>query len=632
MDTSWHGLLPGLAILAIFVSAWTLGFDWLEARTRLRRELFGILVAGAGVILLMLVPFEVRPGVITDLRGSLIIVAGFLGSPLIGAAAGLIAAAFRAYLGGAGAVAGIVSIALAAAVGIGGRFLLRGRMASVRDLLIVAAASSIAALLGFFVLPPAIIVPTFAAAGPAIAVLSFVAVTVMGLTMTDAERRRQTARANVFYRSIIDALPEPVNAKDREGRFLAANPATARQVNAPDVAALIGKTYFDFFPWDVAEGFRADEERVLAAGEAETVEQVISRDGGSRQWLSTLKVPLRDRTGEVIGLLTHNHDITDRKLLQDEIAEGRRRLNEALKHMADGLAMFDKDARLVLCNEQYRAMFPKTADLRVPGTLLEDILRASAERGDQTNIPPGAIEVWIEQTLAGLGKPSERDIQLADGRWLTARSRPTADGGSLTVFTDVTKMKHAEEVLTGLNQRLADLASQDGLTGLMNRRGYDEALQRAFAQSRRSRTPLSLMFIDVDHFKAYNDTYGHLAGDDCLRTISNLLKHIFRRPSDVAARYGGEEFAAILPDTPEEGAKQLAETLRQTINAMGMKHAQSPIGVVTISIGVATVVAGGATARPDVLAARADAALYQAKATGRNRVISDTPRPLAAAG
>ena len=496
-----------------------------------------------------------------------------------------------------------------------------------------AVATSLAVPIGFLVLPAAIRLPTLIEGGPVIAVMTFMATMVAGLALMDADRRREVSRANLFYRAIIDSLPEPLNAKDLDGHFLAANPATARQLGAPDVASVIGKTDFDFHPQDLARRFRADEERVLAAGEPETIEQEISRQGGARVWSSTLKVPLRDRTGAIVGLLTHNHDITERKRLEDEIAESRRRLNEAMEHMADGLAMFDKEARLVLCNEQYRAMFPASADVRVPGARLEDILRASAERGDQTGIPAGAIDTWIGNTVANFAKPGETDLQMRDGRWIRARVRPTADGGSLTLMTDVTQIKKAEAALTDVNQRLMNLASEDGLTGLSNRRAFDVALRRAFGQSRRNGTPLSLLLVDVDHFKAYNDTYGHPAGDNCLRTIGNLLRMTLRRPSDVAARYGGEEFAAILPDTPEEGAMQLAEKLRKSILGLGMEHTGTKLGAVTVSIGVATMAAGSLVAHHDELMARADAALYAAKAGGRNRTIAAEPdQPLAAAG
>lgn len=632
MTASWQGLLQNLAILAILVSIWTHGLDWLEGKPRWRYEAFGCVLTGCGVVLVMMAPFEVRPGITTDLRSALIGLAGFLGSPLIGVVTGVIAAAYRIHFGGIGATPGVVSIAIATLVGIAGARLRRGRPATARDLLAFAAVCSVLPLTGSLVLPPSILLPVLAGSAVPLAAMSFVATMLAGLAVIEADRRREVATANLFYRGIIDALPEPLNAKDLDGRFLAANPATAAQVKAPDVAALIGKTDFDLHPEEAARRYRADEERVLATGTAETIEQVLTRADGTPMWLSTLKVPLRDRSGRIIGLLTQNHDISERKRMEDEVAAGRQRLKEATEYMADGLVMFDRDARIILCNEHFRAMFPLTADVRVPGARLADIMRISVARGERTDVPAGAVDAWIERNLASLTLPAEHDIRLADGRWIVARRRPTSDGGALAVLVDVTESKQAEAALTEANERLKNIASEDGLTGLTNRRAYDNALERACAQSRRDGTPLSLLFVDVDHFKAYNDTYGHPAGDNCLRTIGNLLRLNVRRPSDLTARYGGEEFAAILPDTPAEGAMKLAETVRQSILGLGMEHTGTRFGVVTVSIGVATMEAVG-SAGPKDLTARADEALYAAKAAGRNRTMfAEKPLPMAANG
>jgi diguanylate cyclase (GGDEF)-like protein len=140
---------------------------------------------------------------------------------------------------------------------------------------------------------------------------------------------------------------------------------------------------------------------------------------------------------------------------------------------------------------------------------------------------------------------------------------------------------------------------------------------------------VSLVFIDIDHFKKYNDHYGHLAGDDCLRRVAQALQHAVKRPFDLVARYGGEEFAVVLPDTGVPGAKRLAEEMRKAVELLDIAHAASPVsGRVTISAGVAAI-APEAGAQPDMLIAAADACLYEAKLAGRNRVViatHDDPR------
>jgi diguanylate cyclase (GGDEF)-like protein len=170
------------------------------------------------------------------------------------------------------------------------------------------------------------------------------------------------------------------------------------------------------------------------------------------------------------------------------------------------------------------------------------------------------------------------------------------------------------------NQQLERLSTLDTLTGLANRRRFDEALRQEWRRAARDGVPLSLIFCDIDFFKGYNDSYGHLAGDECLVRVAEVLRSTFNRPADLAARYGGEEFVLILADTNEEGAVRLAEKLRSKIETLAIPHRGSPIAArLTISLGVASVVPtprGGA----EELIARADAALYAAKQEGRNRV------------
>ncbi len=230
-------------------------------------------------------------------------------------------------------------------------------------------------------------------------------------------------------------------------------------------------------------------------------------------------------------------------------------------------------------------------------------------------------------------------IRLARGEelWLKDHARiefHSQDGIYLSVgcLTDVTKemqaeaqLKRIETSLQAINKELAIQVSIDGLTQIANRRYFDLMLKREWKRLRWERESLSLILCDVDYFKAYNDTYGHQAGDDCLRCVADAISCIATRPADVAARYGGEEFAIILPRTPASGAASLAETLRRRILDLEIEHnCSAAASVVTISIGVATVAApwqSAERASPDILVERADTALYAAKKQGRNRVV-----------
>lgn len=169
--------------------------------------------------------------------------------------------------------------------------------------------------------------------------------------------------------------------------------------------------------------------------------------------------------------------------------------------------------------------------------------------------------------------------------------------------------------------RLARQAMTDGLTGVLNRRALDDVCAREFRRSQRNGWPLAFILADVDHFKLYNDHYGHQAGDDCLKQVARAIEASMARAGDAAARFGGEEFACVLPETDEAGALKVATQIQTAVAALKIEHAQSKTAAyVSISIGVAL------TSDPDTrdaaaLVKHADAALYQAKAQGRDRVV-----------
>ena len=174
--------------------------------------------------------------------------------------------------------------------------------------------------------------------------------------------------------------------------------------------------------------------------------------------------------------------------------------------------------------------------------------------------------------------------------------------------------------LTRAYEAMEEQAIIDGLTGIPNRRHFSDRLSKEFDRSQRDNYPLSLMMIDVDKFKAYNDFYGHQSGDDCLRKIAQVIKTTLKRPGDFCARYGGEEFVVLLPQTDQSGAGLVADKIRENVYKLKIPHEKSlPSGVVTISLGLATK-PGEMPMSSEDLVSRADYALYQAKQKGRNRV------------
>jgi len=183
-----------------------------------------------------------------------------------------------------------------------------------------------------------------------------------------------------------------------------------------------------------------------------------------------------------------------------------------------------------------------------------------------------------------------------------------------------TELLEVTRQLQAANEMLQNLSYLDGLTGIANRRHFDQEFLQESRRSKREKTSLSLIMLDIDYFKAFNDTYGHLKGDDCLKTVATTLKKNLRRPGDFPARYGGEEFTVVLPNTDEVGAGIIAEELRTSIEKAGIEHINSLCADhVTVSLGVVTRFAGQADT-PDDLILAADRALYRSKHEGRNRV------------
>jgi diguanylate cyclase (GGDEF)-like protein len=190
--------------------------------------------------------------------------------------------------------------------------------------------------------------------------------------------------------------------------------------------------------------------------------------------------------------------------------------------------------------------------------------------------------------------------------------------GFVCVKRDIADRKDAEQRLLDAFAEVEKLALVDGLTGVANRREFDRSLEREWQRAIRDKTPISLLLIDVDRFKLFNDLNGHLAGDECLRQIARSACSPFHRITDLLARYGGEEFAGILPNTISADALTLAERIRALVAAQQIPHQGTEAGIVTISVGIATLqpVIGDVAS---TLIEAADAALYRAKVSGRNR-------------
>ncbi len=255
----------------------------------------------------------------------------------------------------------------------------------------------------------------------------------------------------------------------------------------------------------------------------------------------------------------------------------------------------------------YTAQRPCLADL-VLTDKIEAVTELYASFSSTTSETAISVDIWCDLPLTG--KRS----------YLTAVATPVYDLdwqiiGVMETVTDNTRIMAVEA-------KLQDLAGRDGLTSLPNRRTFDAALASEWRRAIRAGAPLSLLMVDIDHFKQYNDEFGHQGGDQCLIIVAQTLAETVHREGDLPARYGGEEFVVVLPSTDEDGAGLVAESIRANIEMRAIRHPLSSVGpCVTVSIGRATIIP---TADDNIekIVSLADMGLYQAKSLGRNRVCS----------
>jgi len=378
---------------------------------------------------------------------------------------------------------------------------------------------------------------------------------------------------------------------------------------------------------------------VLVAAEVVLAAVMLAVIGGDLRWPAGV-LPALVALGTVLTLALVTVVVALMRALRvaarrsDELAAAAQaasaRLGEAIEALPDGFALYDADDRLAVFNRRYRELYAASAPAVEVGTRFEDLLRYGLARGQYPEAV-GREESWLAERLGRHREPAGPDIQqLPANRWLRIDERRTASDGIAGVRIDVTDLMRREQELQRLNAQLdaanallTRLSDTDALTGLANRRQFDRRLEQEWARAVRHGLPLSLLLVDIDHFKRYNDRHGHVQGDDCLRRVAALLLQGGRRAGDVVARYGGEEFALLLPHTDAADALAHARRCQLAFDAAAIEHGDSPVaGHVTCCIGVATLTGAAEYDSPRAFLLGADAALYRAKQRGRRQVVA----------
>ncbi len=325
-----------------------------------------------------------------------------------------------------------------------------------------------------------------------------------------------------------------------------------------------------------------------------------------------LEKMVRKKTGKLC------EEITRAKIQALEMGVKEKKYRSLFENAPDGIILIDQEGTILDCNRKECELLGRERS-ECLGKKVTDFLSPQSRTFFDLKLP----------ALKGIGSIEvESEIIMKTGKTVPIWRNMTAQYGDDGRFTgaiihtrDITDRKYLEEELKKANRKLEEQSFQDGLTGIANRRAFDEHFSREFSRMRRLNKPLSLVFCDIDYFKHYNDFYGHQKGDSCLERVARILKSAVRRPGDQAARYGGEEFTVIFSDTETQAAADLAEILRRSIQGLAIPHKASKIDtVVTASFGIAGIIPSRET-RMEELIALADARLYSAKRTGRNRVI-----------
>ncbi|MCQ2003663.1 diguanylate cyclase [Rhizobium sp. NRK18] len=611
MQHMWQTLIGNLAVIGLILSVWAHLSGANKNSTRSREKLMLGLFLGLATSASMIMSFPIRPGVLVDLRAGLIALAGLeAGLPGLAIAAA-VSALTRLMLGGEGLALGMESLAIFSAVGLTVRHLTANRFQTVGKIISLAGGVSLVMTVSMWTVAILREADAFKTVAIPLLSLNVISIVICGSIIHFVKTRNLD---NAILAAALAQSPDYLYIKNRDSRFLHVNNNTAAHNGFERSGQMAGLSDFHIAPQMRAETLFLSEQDLMRNRQ----ELVDHREEVGGKVFMTSKYPLCDTDDRVIGLIGISRDVTQKEMLERELAESRTTLSDALEALHDGLAIFNHDGVLLRCNRQYQAAFPKTGSARQPGETLANLLDDCARAGEFTALSETQLADWKRAVTRRSSGSSAVELHLFNDIWLKLKVHWSGQG-AVVLATDITDTKRQEAILRDTAQAYRLLAETDPLTGLLNRRAFDDRAAVEMARHGRSRSPLSVMMIDVDLFKAFNDSHGHHEGDECLKKVANCLRDAAKRPADIVARFGGEEFIVLLPDTDESGAAAVARDFAAILTRRDIGHLSSPHGRVTASIGIASVSAQSGSYDKSALIRQADTALYAAKRKGRNR-------------
>lgn len=431
--------------------------------------------------------------------------------------------------------------------------------------------------------------------------------------LTESEKR---------YRGFFENVPVGIFQTTPEGRYINANAAHLQIFGFPNLATLRGMNAADFY--STPEEREKWKEQMNRDNVMRAQDFHFRRGDGRMIWTRESARTVRDQEGKVLYYEGIVEDITALKEAEQAFQREKVFLEQLIENAPEAIILTDSKGIVLRVNSEFEKIFGYTIE-ETMGHQIDDLVA-----------PPGTLRDEAEKITTGIARGHKFSLETVrrckngDLIHVSLIGSPIMLGneqvGVYGIYRDISDRKKAEEALQErtkqleeANSLLEQISNLDGLTSIPNRRYFEHFYDIEWRRARRENKEISVIMIDVDFFKDYNDRYGHPAGDECLKKIAKTLQ-VANRAGDVLARYGGEEFVAVLPSTGMAGALHLARMMQRRVKELDIEHETSPLGRrVTISLGIATVIPDR-NSDPLALMTMADQSLYQAKIKGRDRI------------
>lgn len=614
----YRDLLINLSFILTFLLLWGFVYQKFFMDVKASRKISLLVGVGSGLlgIILMVYTIHIEEHILLDLRHLAIIIAAFNGGPFASILSALIIAFWRIIFFSFNKIS-IVAAINAIIMGFVCGGISVAKISKLKKYFLMIISTLIFVSIGFYiVLKDKDIVRLKS-------IYSYLwSITIIGgIMIYSVLEYIKNANLNIYemdyHRLMTSNMSDLISTSDTDGNYIYVSPS-CKVVLGYEAREFKGRKIYEFFhPEDMRK-----VEMYLKGILSENGEKVdtfrIKKKNGTYIWVEIRAKAIKAVGGEVKEVLSVVRDVDERKIAEEKLIESESRFRSLVNSTNDIIFTLDKQQRYTgvygLCVNRILLNKSNILGKKAQDIMDEEKSKVHSEANIRALSGENVIYDWFQE--------EENEMKYYQTSLSPIRNSHGEIIGLVGVGRDITEIKKMEKELLEINETLKQLSFLDGLTQIANRRYFDDVLDKEWFRSLRGGQTISLLVVDIDHFKAYNDTYGHLKGDECLKTVAKTLKDIVKRPGDLAARFGGEEFVVLLPETNLEGACYVAEKIKAAIENLGIPHINSKVAPhVTVSIGVASTMPREEISPEDLIQA-SDQALYKAKNSGRNRVAS----------